>query len=72
MDQRQHHPGAPQQHFDHDRLDAWRVAFEALVEGDRLSKAAQGASPGRSGAALLPVAGIGATLAAWVPVLFRG
>lgn len=39
MDQQQHHPDAPQQHFDHHRLDAWRIAFEALVEGDRISKA---------------------------------
>ncbi|MBI5531067.1 MAG: hypothetical protein HY898_00025, partial [Deltaproteobacteria bacterium] len=39
MDRQHHHPDAPQQHFDHHRLDAWAVAFEALVEGDRISKA---------------------------------
>ncbi|MBI5537801.1 MAG: hypothetical protein HY898_34065 [Deltaproteobacteria bacterium] len=39
MDQQDHHPDAPQQLFDHHRLDAWTIAFEALVEGDRISKA---------------------------------
>lgn len=39
MDQQDHRPDAQRQHFDHHRLDAWRIAFEALVEGDRISKA---------------------------------
>jgi four helix bundle protein len=39
MDQQEDRPELPQQHFDHHRLDAWRVAFEALLEGDRISKA---------------------------------
>ncbi|MBI5531290.1 MAG: hypothetical protein HY898_01145 [Deltaproteobacteria bacterium] len=39
MDQQDHRPDAQQQHFDHHRLDAWRVAFDTLVEGDRISKA---------------------------------
>jgi hypothetical protein len=43
--QQAHRPDVPkktsqaQQHFDHHRLDAWRIGFEALVEGDRISKA---------------------------------
>ena len=48
MDQREHrhstqHPddckGKPPLQFDHHRLDAWRVAFEAMSEGDRICKA---------------------------------
>ncbi len=38
MDQQEHRPDVPKQHFDHHRLDAWRIAFEALLEGDRIAK----------------------------------
>jgi four helix bundle protein len=40
MDQQDHRPESqPVRHFDHHRLDAWRIAFEATIEGDRISKA---------------------------------
>ncbi len=38
MDHQEHRPDAHKQHFDHHRLDAWRIAFEALLEGDRIAK----------------------------------
>lgn len=39
MNQQDHRPDTQQQHFDHHRLDAWRIGFQALIEGDRISKA---------------------------------
>ena len=38
MDQQDHHPDTPQQHFDHHRLDAWRIGFDALIEGQAIAK----------------------------------
>lgn len=40
MDQQDHRPDSqPDRHFDHHRLDAWHIAFQATLEGDRISKA---------------------------------
>ena len=40
MDPKDHRLDSQQhRHFDHHRLDAWHIAFEATLEGDLISKA---------------------------------